>query len=421
MSNVLEIRPAQREGARLVIGFAGVSGSGKTYTAIELAYGLADYDPTKVGFLDTENRRGSLYADILQNSKPPTSAPFNIGDLVAPFSPQRYIDAIQEFAKTGVEVLVIDSITHEHEGAGGLLEIAGQDNKYWNRAKAEHKRFVNALLQSDMHIIVCVRARDKISMDRVRDDKGNLKTEITDEGLQPITEKNLMFEMSASLMMHDEGTRQTILKVPAALMGALGRKEGYITAFDGKCIRDWVDGAKQLDPTVEKFRNRLLSVCERGAAYIEEAWGKTPATVQAALGAQFHATLVASATAYDKARSEAEAAPDPVAHTSPPTGATAAVAAAASAGRAARIEPARAPAHTSAPPPAEKETPVEKPAAEKAEPAAAANITPLRGAAPANGKAPLPLATPPKAARGEVPEPMFISLFDAPKKWPNVD
>jgi hypothetical protein len=403
MSNVLEIRPAQREGARLVIGLAGVSGSGKTYTAIELAYGLADYDATKIGFIDTENRRGSLYADILQNSKPPTGTPFMIGDLVAPFSPQRYIDAINDFAKTGIEVLVIDSITHEHEGAGGLLEIAGQDNKYWNRAKAEHKRFVNALLQSDMHVIVCVRAREKISMDRVRDDKGNMKTDIQDVGLQPITEKNLMFEMSASLMMHDEGARQTVLKCPAALASALGRKEGYITALDGKCIRDWVDGAKQLDPTVEKFRNRLISVCEKGAAYVESAWSQTPAAVQAALGSQFHATLTASASAYDKARADAEAAPDAPAHVTAPTGATAAVAAAASAGRAARTEPAKFD------PPAEatKEKPAEKPPAAKP---ADTNVTALRGAAAGNAK--LPLATPPAPAKpANLAEPMFMLAF----------
>jgi hypothetical protein len=363
-------------------------------TAIELAYGMANYDPTKIGFIDAENRRGSLNADILQHSTPPTSVAFQIGDLVAPFSPQRYIDAINEFAKTGIEVLVIDSITHEHEGPGGLLEIAGIDNKYWNRAKFEHKRFVNALLQSDMHIIVCVRAREKISMDRVRDDKGNMKTDIQDVGLQPITEKNLMFEMSASLMMHDEGMTQTVLKCPGALREVLGRTKGYITALDGKCIRDWVDGAKQLDPTVEKFRNRLLSVCEKGVEYIGGAWDKTPANVQTALGATFHGTLVASATSYDKARADAEAAPDATAQTTATTDATAKIAAVATAGRAARTEDK----------PKEPTPEKEKPAAKVDPPAG--NITPLR--AQGNGNAAkLPLATPAAAARLPLNEPMF--------------
>jgi hypothetical protein len=331
--------------------------------------------------------------------------------LVAPFSPQRYIDAINDFAKTGIEVLIIDSITHEHEGPGGLLDIAGQDNKYWNRAKSEHKRFVNALLQSDMHIIVCVRAREKITMERVRDGNGNLKTEIEDAGLQPVTEKNLMFEMSASLMMHAEGKKQTLLKVPGDLMAVLGRGEGYITAADGKHIRDWVDGAKQLDPTVEKFRNRLLSVCEKGESYIAEAWSKTPAGVQTSLGPKFREMLSASAKAYDQARIDAETAQAEAAPVSVQTGVPAAIAAAALAGRAARTDttPIKTEPPIDARPPKADPPKAEIPkAAESAAPKA--DAPPPKSAAHAAhaaAAAKLPLATPPAASRQPLSEPMF--------------
>ena len=81
--SILNICPAVRTSAKLVIGLAGTSGSGKTYSALQLAYGLAGKDATKVGLLDTENRRGSLYSHVLGNP------PFLIGDLAAPFSPQR--------------------------------------------------------------------------------------------------------------------------------------------------------------------------------------------------------------------------------------------------------------------------------------------------------------------------------------------
>ena len=110
--SVIQIRKAKREGARLVLGLAGISGTGKTYTALQLAWGLANYDASKVGFLDTENRRGSLYSDALRDGSGVVHE-FWIGDLEPPFSPQRYIDAILEFQKHGVEVLVIDSVTHE--------------------------------------------------------------------------------------------------------------------------------------------------------------------------------------------------------------------------------------------------------------------------------------------------------------------
>lgn len=307
--SVINIRDAQREGARLVIGVAGVSGSGKTYTALELAYGLANFDPSKIGVLDTENRRGSLYADIFKKHPTrPSDVPFLIGDLYAPFSPARYIEAIHAFQKAGVEVLVIDSVTHEYEGIGGVQEIAEAGNPRlpnWNKAKAEHKRFMNALLTCDMHVIVCIRAREKAKPEKQWVD-GKEKTVYIDLGLQPIQEKNFVYELTAGVMVRDAGKAQDPLKVPVDLQAVLGRGNGYLTAQDGQAIRRWVDGAQQLDPKVEQYRNRLLSITEKGVAYVEESWGKVPADIQAALGDAFKRTLVASAAEYEKQAREAK-------------------------------------------------------------------------------------------------------------------
>lgn len=295
---ILQIRRAEREGSRLVFAFAGWTGKGKTYTAIQFGYGLAGYDPSKLGFLDAENKRGSLLADILEKSTRPTKDRFLIADLYAPFSPSRYATGIEEFQAAGVEVLIIDSVTHEWEGTGGCQEIAEAGNPKipnWNRAKEQHKKFMNKLLQSDMHIIVCVRAREKTKPERKAG-----KLEFVEQGLQPIQEKNFMFEVTASLMMHDEGLRQDVIKCPAALVNILGRKQGYITADDGFSVREWVSGARKLDPTVEKYRNRLNSNTEGGVKHIEECWIKTPEAIREALGKGFYETLVAAAKGYEE-------------------------------------------------------------------------------------------------------------------------
>jgi hypothetical protein len=269
--SVLNIRLAERAGARLVIGLAGISGSGKTFTALQMAYGLANGDATKVGFLDTENRRGSLYSDALKNDKGQVQR-FYIGDLYAPFSPQRYIDAILEFQKLGVEVLVIDSVTHEWEGQGGCEDIATAGNPRlpdWKRAKSEHKRFMNTLLQSNMHIIVCIRAREKVSVEKV-----DGKTVVRPLGVLPVCEKNFMFEMTASLMMWDEGRSQQVMKCPADLRGILGREQDYITAADGQALRQWVDNAVALNADEEHARNTLRTVAEQGVAALQKTWGE---------------------------------------------------------------------------------------------------------------------------------------------------
>ena len=293
----LKIETASREGAKTVTAFAGVSGSGKTFSAILYAYGLAKRNASKVGFLDTENRRGRLYADIL-----PGKAQSLIADMAAPFSPARYAEAIKQFEAAGVEVLVIDSVTHEWEGIGGCDDIAnegvapGKPGR-WNKAKREHKRFMDVLLQSSMHIVVCVRAREKTKIDR--DAQG--KTIFIPQGIQPVQEKNFMFEMTASLMMDEQGARQQVMKCPAALQKFLGRGQGYITVEDGEAVRAWIDGGTPVNKELERIRATLANTCEQGMKALEAAWKALTGDQRKALQHELPA-LKASADGYDSQR-----------------------------------------------------------------------------------------------------------------------
>lgn len=302
--SVFQIREAKREGARLVIGLQGISGSGKTFTGLQLGYGLADFNSSKLGFICTENRRGSLYADSLVNEKGEIQR-FLIGDLTPPFSPARYIEAIREFEKAGVEVLIIDSVSHEWAGQGGCYDIAKNTTKRiddWLTAKNEHKKFMNAMLQSNMHIIACIREAPKTDFSDPKNPK--------QIGLMPIQESQFVFELTASLQMQSEGRQQNVLKCPAELRHILGRQTDYITAADGKALRDWVDGARQLDPKVEAYRNRLQSVTENGEQYIINAWEKTPQHIRDALGNAYRDQIIASARAFDASRAADDDAAD---------------------------------------------------------------------------------------------------------------
>ena len=296
--SVIQIREAKREGARLVIGLQGISGSGKTYTALQLAYGMAGFDARKVGFLDTENRRGSLYADSLRHPETGEIQRFLIGDLTPPFSPQRYIEAIQAFEQAGVDVLIIDSVSHEWAGQGGCYDIAKNTSKRiddWLTAKNEHKRFMSAMLQSSMHIIACIREAPKTDFKDPKNPKAL--------GLMPIQESQFVFELTASVQMWNAGRDQAVLKCPDELMPILGRGRGYITADDGKLLRDWVDGAQQQeDPKITKFRHRLQAVTENGVEYVRNAWSHVPDEIKAALGEKFQQQIEASAREFDAQR-----------------------------------------------------------------------------------------------------------------------
>lgn len=292
--SVVNIRKAVRAGSRVLVGIAGQSGEGKTYTALKLARGMVD-KPEEIGFLDTENRRGSLYADILDG-------PFLIGDLFPPFSPQRYADAISDFQEAGVKVLVIDSGSHEFEGDGGLEDIAnapllaGKRMADWKRAKSEHKKFMNTMLQSDMHIILCLRAREKT-------DFKNPKQPVS-LGIQPICEKNVLFEMTASMMMHQQGQHQQFIKMPEALRSVFGNGQGYLNESHGKALIDWVNSGAKVDQELESYKNKMQFAASSGTESLKQAWRSMPQDMQSKME-PLKRQYWASAQEYDNINAEA--------------------------------------------------------------------------------------------------------------------
>lgn len=106
------VRKAVRKNLPLKIAVTGFSGAGKTYSALLMAKGLAGGG--KVALIDTENRRSEYYGELTD---------FDICPLDAPFSPQRYVEAIKQLEKE-YAVIVIDSASHEWDGEGGCLEMA---------------------------------------------------------------------------------------------------------------------------------------------------------------------------------------------------------------------------------------------------------------------------------------------------------
>ena len=199
----IEFRPAVRSNVNLMIGLAGTSGSGKTYTAFRLATGMSG--GKRFAVVDTENGRASHYAD---------SFAFDVAELREPFTPERYSDAILAADAAGYPVIVVDSMSHEHAGSGGLLDMQQAEFERmgsrdaakmasWIKPKFEHKRMLQHLLQLKAHLILCFRAEPKIEMSKV-DGKWQVipKPSLTGlDGWIPICEKNLPFELTVSIML----------------------------------------------------------------------------------------------------------------------------------------------------------------------------------------------------------------------------
>lgn len=262
----MKIERAVREKTFTLTSIAGPSGSGKTYSAILYARGLVGPEG-KIGFIDTENKRSRFYAEV--------GGGFDVIDLDPPFTAHRYVEAIRAFEDAGYRAIIIDSISHEWEGTGGVLEQADaieQATKRsglhcWAKPKAGHKKLMNELLQTRAHLIFCCRVKEKVV--QVKGQNG--KTEIVNEGFVVVQEKMFIYEMTVSMMLA-EGTHVPIIqKCPGDLEAAFpaGKK---ITTNVGLSVAQWSDQGVAVDQELEASKREGLLAANKGMAALLEWW-----------------------------------------------------------------------------------------------------------------------------------------------------
>ena len=208
------VKRATRQGVKPLIGLYSESGCGKTYSSLLLARGLVG-PSGKLVMIDTESGRGSLYADVINGG-------YEIIDLHEPFSPGRYVEALQAAEHAGAQCVIIDSASHEWEGLGGVLDMAhaieeksGKPGLHcWKTPKLEHNKMMLALLQSPLPVIVNLRAHFK---SRQGKNERTGKTEILkDEFTTPIQSEAFIYEMTVhGEIMQDHSFRLTKCSHPA--------------------------------------------------------------------------------------------------------------------------------------------------------------------------------------------------------------
>lgn len=270
-------RQAKRENEHLLIGMAGGTGSGKTYSAFRLAKGLSG--GAKFAVIDTEAGRAKHYADEFD---------FDHGDLKPPFRPMAYAEAIKAADAAGYPVIVVDSASHEHAGDGGLLDwheeefqrLGGRDTvkmTAWIKPKQAHKRFVSELLQIRAHLILCFRAEQKVEM--VKDSQGKWqvvpKQSLTGlDGWIPISEKSLPYELTMSFLLAGDAPG---LPRPIKLQAQhreLVPLDQQISEDTGQALARWAggaslnEGASAGDPTEAESNGAAPSLSEGAEQYI---------------------------------------------------------------------------------------------------------------------------------------------------------
>jgi hypothetical protein len=244
-------RPAVRESVPLILGIVGPSGGGKTMSALRLATGMAG--DKRFAVLDTEAGRAKHYADVFS---------FDHGDLDAPFSPDRYAEAIAAADTAGYPVIVVDSGSHEHAGEGGLLDMqeeefqrmGGKDSvkmASWIRPKRAHKKMVSRLLQLRAHLILCFRAEQRVDMVKGADGKIQVVPKTTLSGFSewiPVAEKNILYELTASFLLTPDAPGHPKPIKLQQQMRPFFPLDQPITEESGRRLAEWARGGASAVP-----------------------------------------------------------------------------------------------------------------------------------------------------------------------------
>ena len=236
---MLQLKKATRKQVKLRLNLSAPSGAGKTYSALLMAKGLVG-DWGKIAVIDTENGSASLYSHL---------GDFSVIDLEPPFSPERYIQAIDICIEAGIECVIIDSSTHEWttllEENELLAQTSFRGNTWaaWSKSTPRHDRFVNKVLHCPMHVITCTRSKTETVQEGGKVKKVGMKDQQR-EGWE--------YELTVSLNIDRDTHHATPSKDRTNLFE--GGKPFIITEKTGEKIKKWCEsGVSELQAALNEM------------------------------------------------------------------------------------------------------------------------------------------------------------------------
>lgn len=235
---------AERKRTFLKIALCGVSGSGKTYSALQLAKGLGK----KIAMIDTENGSGEMYSHLCD---------YDVAQLEPPFSVQRYIDLIKMAEKAGYDVLIIDSLSQAWNGEGGILEMVDKlaatstkKNSFnaWKDVTPEQNKLINTILQCKMHVIATMRSKTAYDLQDQNGRKVPVKI-----GLAPVQRDGVEYEFT---IVFDLSVEKNLACASKDRTGLFNGWIDVITPNVGEMILDWaISGAEVIQDAYVKISN----------------------------------------------------------------------------------------------------------------------------------------------------------------------
>lgn len=228
----LEFQKAEREQVWLKVLLSGPSGSGKSYSALKLATGIAKRCKSKIAYIGTEGSRNKYYADKFD---------YDLLELDEPFTCEKYIEAVNAAVEAGYKVLIIDSMTHEWKWLNDVHDkMPGNSFTNWGKLKPRHHKFMDKVLNSPIHVIATARGKD----DWVLEEK-NGKQVPKKVGLGQQQDKDISYEYTVSFMIAQDTHIASVDKDNTELFGD---KYEVLTERDGEKLYEWANDGKIPEP-----------------------------------------------------------------------------------------------------------------------------------------------------------------------------
>jgi hypothetical protein len=236
----MKLQRAYRCQVKLRLGLSGASGFGKTYSALLMAYGITE-DWNKIAVVDTENNSASLYSHL---------GNFNVINLNEPYTPERYIEAIKVCEDSNIEVIIIDSITHEWSGKNGCLQLheqLGGRFQDWAKITPRHNAFIDAILQSKCHIITTARRKIDYSLDQ----ENNGRTKVIKHGTKEITREGFEYELTVNFELINDKHLAKASKDRTGLF--MNKPEFVIGKGTGRKLIKWCNQGISIEQAKEEI------------------------------------------------------------------------------------------------------------------------------------------------------------------------
>ncbi|WP_043982254.1 AAA family ATPase [Priestia megaterium] len=213
---MFEVKKAQREKMKAVVGFIGPSGAGKTAGALLTAYGLiSEAYPNaneeqiwdKIGVIDTEHERAKLYANLDFDGT-------RIGQFLhinfePPYTTERYELAVQAMKKAGAEVIIVDSLSHNWQGEGGIVEkhgqMSGNSFQNWGKLAPETTQLIKTLTRNNVHIFATLRTKQEY----VVEPDSNGKMAPRKVGTKPVQKDEMEYEFMLNFSIGSDHVADT--------------------------------------------------------------------------------------------------------------------------------------------------------------------------------------------------------------------